>query len=543
MVGYREDGGKATGAKSPKSIGRWSGAALRFPMHVLFFSIYPILALLAANIGQVLPMEGARMLLASILLGLLLLAASWLLLRRLPSAAILASFTVLLILSYGHVYTGLKEAGLSGATVVRHRFLLPVALLLPPAVFMGLRRAKPDSLTPYLNVTAVAACLFPLTVLVTGELQRLAAMPNETDPTECRLSPVPGQALPDVYLIIMDAYERDDVLWEMHGYDNSDFIESLEGMGFYVARGSLSNYRHTELSISSLLNMDYVQSYPDSFVRGRYDQWSIIQKIKASQVRRDLECIGYETVAFETEAFWTEWDDADYYLTRQKGLLGGMGLLGGVSRFEEEFLQTTLARAYLDGAGIAAKGRTGALSPYAEARDLILFQFDQLERLPAIPSPKLVFVHVLSPHPPFVFGPHGEPAEEGEFSTGRTAGTAGGGQLAAYSNQVEYLNSRLVRAVSEILRQSEADPIIIIQGDHGWADRNPEDKLSILNAYHLPGAGGSLLYPTITPVNSFRLVLNTYFGGDFEVLDDVSYFSSEQAKFDFVEIENTWSGD
>ena len=47
--------------------------------------------------------------------------------------------------------------------------------------------------------------------------------------------------------------------------------------------------------------------------------------------------------------------------------------------------------------------------------------------------------------------------------------------------------------------------------------------LPILNAYHLPDKGRSSIYPTITPVNTFRLLFNEYFGANFEILEDKNY--------------------
>lgn len=40
---------------------------------------------------------------------------------------------------------------------------------------------------------------------------------------------------PDVYLIILGAYLRDDILLEVYQYDNSEFIDALTELGFYVA--------------------------------------------------------------------------------------------------------------------------------------------------------------------------------------------------------------------------------------------------------------------------------------------------------------------
>ena len=55
---------------------------------------------------------------------------------------------------------------------------------------------------------------------------------------------------------------------------------------------------------------------------------------------------------------------------------------------------------------------------------------------------------------------------------------------------------------------------------------NVAERFSILNAYHLPGVPEGVLYPRISPVNSFRVVLSHYFDIEYELLDDRSYFST-----------------
>ena len=77
--------------------------------------------------------------------------------------------------------------------------------------------------------------------------------------------------------------------------------------------------------------------------------------------------------------------------------------------------------------------------------------------------------------------------------------------------------------------------MIIIQGDHGagvgedyWSIDGPgvPQRAAILNAYYLPIGCERDLYPGITPVNTFRIVLNCYFGASYLLLEDVTYFSS-----------------
>jgi hypothetical protein len=66
------------------------------------------------------------------------------------------------------------------------------------------------------------------------------------------------EATPDIYYIILDGYGRADMLQALYGFDNSMFVNALEQRGFVVASESQSNYHRTLLSLSSSLNMQYL---------------------------------------------------------------------------------------------------------------------------------------------------------------------------------------------------------------------------------------------------------------------------------------------
>jgi hypothetical protein len=94
-------------------------------LHPLLFALYPALSLLAANADQIPLTQGLRITLATLVAGILVYAAARLTLQRDDAAALVASLTLMAALSYGRLYDGLKELGLSGETLVRHRYLLP----------------------------------------------------------------------------------------------------------------------------------------------------------------------------------------------------------------------------------------------------------------------------------------------------------------------------------------------------------------------------------------------------------------------------------
>ena len=52
-----------------------------------------------------------------------------------------------------------------------------------------------------------------------------------------------------------------------------------------------------------------------------------------------------------------------------------------------------------------------------------------------------------------------------------------------------------------------------------------KERISIFNAYYLPGHALQFLYDSITPVNSFRIIFDHYFGTNLGVLEDKTYFT------------------
>ncbi|MFC1736984.1 hypothetical protein ACFL1X_12780, partial [Candidatus Hydrogenedentota bacterium] len=114
-----------------------------------------------------------------------------------------------------------------------------------------------------------------------------------------------------------------------------------------------------------------------------------------------------------------------------------------------------------------------------------------------------------------------------------------------YIDQLVFVTRKTQETIDAILANSERPPIIILQSDHGpgstltWdkpEETNFHERLSILNAYYLPNEGDERLYENISPVNSFRVVLNRYFNTDLELLDDKSYFSTWPKPYKFIPV-------
>jgi hypothetical protein len=200
---------------------------------------------------------------------------------------------------------------------------------------------------------------------------------------------------------------------------------------------------------------------------------------------------------------------------------------GGLNKFEAMLISTSGGRFVFDIASLLPKYIQQKLDyPNQIHRERVLFVLDSLEKLPSIPGPKFVFAHIVSPHPPYVFGPDGQVVEQE------------GKDIDGYRDQIIYLNSRLIPILKNIIANSEVPPIIIIQGDHGAVYTVKEERMAILNAYYLPEGGSNRLYEHITPVNTFRVIFSHYFNADLELLDDISYYSGYDKPYIYTIIED-----
>jgi len=176
-----------------------------------------------------------------------------------------------------------------------------------------------------------------------------------------------------------------------------------------------------------------------------------------------------------------------------------------------------------------------------DVRDRLLCQFSELPKIKdRVQEPIFVFNHFVSPHAPYVFGPNGESVSYvimSDFSLDE--------KQEAFVDQITFLNKNIKEIVDELILESENPPIIIIQSDHGvdvkgWGLTNDEkysyERQANLNAYYLPDDKQSLIYDTITPVNSFRLIFNAYFNDTYPLVEDTIYHSSSNQPYNFTDV-------
>jgi hypothetical protein len=248
--------------------------------------------------------------------------------------------------------------------------------------------------------------------------------------------------------------------------------------------------------------------------------------IQHSEVARCLKQHGYKTVAVQSGYPITECPSFDRYISICPFVL---------NEFQRALFHTTCFSPlhYL------ASCWSG--SWYSSHRQLVLGD------LAAIPnavdnsiSPCFVFAHILMPHPPFVFDARGNTVNPPMHTFGTKW------DRRKYSDQIAFANTQVTKVVDAILSSSRRPSLIILQGDHGpdteWFERKvsyterPKDRFAIFNAIYLPPGVDVGLYDTMTPVNTFRLILDRYFYTNLGRLEDRCYFSEYANPYVFVDV-------
>lgn len=295
---------------------------------------------------------------------------------------------------------------------------------------------------------------------------------------------------PDIYHIILDEFASIRSAQELLGYDNGSFSIQLHELGFQPENESESAYAMTQLAIASVLNMSDIPSTKNA-----------IAMIRKNKVTDFLASVGYQIIDFPVDGLTNINNSSKSYIFSQRS-----GSVFINAFYEKLATMSVFYRLYEN-----MRAKDEAYLNYS--REETLFKLNTVPTLAADPGPKYVFVHLMCPHVPFVFGENGEKIpsiHHNDFSDKRY-----------YLGQYRFISAEIVKMVTKILRNSEKEPIIIVQSDHGYrgsqrktfGDVIPEEAkkriflgLFLPEGIQAPDAG----FRTSTEI--FPFILDTFFG-------------------------------
>lgn len=508
-------------------------------VHPFLFGLFFVLALYSANVHEVSFSQVVGPILVVVGSTGFILLLAWLLLKRnLRRAGLLTSIAVILCLSYGHVVNVIDKQPGAGFNFFTPMSGLAIVIWIAWVGMFGIsvylirwywkKRWNPNlgKVTTLLNVVSAVLIVMPVITIVVQEARGSRGYQGKPDTGGSQLS-VPERP-PDIYYIILDRYASAGTLEERLGFDNSEFIDYLTDKGFYVASESRDNYLNTEHSLASSLNMDYLDGLVEEVGENTADLSPLYAMLQDYEVWRLIKSADYQFI--HVGSWWEPTRENRYADVN-------INYGGSLPEFSRLVLKTTAID--LLGWMLGLWGDERRIQ-YERVR----YEFDEISKIPEREEPSFVFAHFLTPHPPYVFDSNGDLLPPQEDVSVRACEERYLGQLVGTNQMVK-------SCIDSIFARSEVPPIIILQSDEGpypdfastfsWTESQGSDldlrvKSGILNAYYFPGVDGNIFYPSITPVNSFRLVFNLYFGTHLELLPDKYYYWHPGQPYSFIEV-------
>ncbi len=339
------------------------------------------------------------------------------------------------------------------------------------------RLARHRSMQGLATCTTLFLLVYPLTVLG-GKVMSSDPVMVDTS-TESDIAGLSSK--PDILMLVLDAYGGPQVLEDIYGYDNGAILDRLRDRGFDVPAAVTANYGRTQLSVSTVLQMDYVAGEQ---VLTQDDIHSLLRVMGGdNRLASTLRAQGYRTV--HVESGWlgsrcgprvdvcveSPWPDETFYDAVYRSILVG-----------------------LPGLELGRPFTLGALNA-------MTWLEKDLPRLLADDQPDFIFAHVLMPHPPLFLDGDCTPDWRGGaqgFAMGRAAHTEADTARvrSLYLQQVECANSLITRVTGAL----GEDDAIVIMGDHGpdsqgqlyvqsdaWTDEQRVERFGAFLAARVPG--------------------------------------------------------
>ena len=519
--------------------------AASLPIYPILFALWFVLFEYSHNRNDLTPSVVFKPLVAALVIASLLLGMSLLAVRSLSKAALIAGSLVFITFSYGHLADFIRAHGPD--VLASGRFLLPFLLLFfGGLVYLILRTQPPERLlkiTPKLNLVGLVLVLFNLAPVIFS--------------TQVKLTPdkSPGIKIsknlknpPDIYYIVPEDYAGNRVLKSHFKYDNSEFTNYLDSKGFITDANSIPNYPYSPPSLASTLNMRYLDREAKQYDGKTKSVVPYYNLMEDNRVVRTFKSIGYQYV--HVGSWWgptskSKLADKTFSTPTSYTIFNKPYI---PTEFERTLFNTSIGQILLK-----HPARIGGLtffksqSSSTDNRAQTLFsQVDYIKQsVVPMKGPKFTFMHIMSPHRPFVFDEDCKQIAEGTPDTIEFAKTQ---YIPRYVEQLKCTNRQLRQIIDTILSQSSRPPIIVLQSDEGeypfeyWQGeiekdrydwyKAPADLLKIKfqsqSAFYLPGMKNPNM-KDVAFVNTFRFILSQYFGADLPNLPQKYYISDEHA--------------
>jgi hypothetical protein len=459
---------------------------------------------------------------------LLILAFTFWIFRNNSKASVATFFISLFCLAFGFLYDSLKQIN-APALLIKFTFLLPIIALLFISFLIYLWKKKTNfsELYLFLNMLFIILILseipnsikrYRLDKSVHNLIDFRFRSYNEYNPAK----ELPDSSKPDIYFLVFDALASSNSLQKELGKNNFQLDSFLLQQGFYVAANARANYNWTIHSLSSTLNMDYLPTWiapvmndPKAYFWGSA---SILNNSLFSILKKE----GYETHSYQPISFANpDWPGVSYFNSLKENHYYFKTLPGRIYR--DIFWNYSKINIQF------IKEKQMQIIDFRNQEKKIFFDTTKSlikQSCSETDKPKFIYGHFMLPHEPYTFDSAGNIKSAEQTLVKRKEDDA-----EAYFNQVIYAGKVIRELVNYIKQHNKKNTIIIIEGDHGYKTPDGEKSgytFQNMNAIYFPDQQYNLLYDSLSPVNTFRIVFNKYFDAKFDMLKDSSTLVTQQ---------------
>lgn len=415
---------------------------------------------------------------------------------------------------FGPIHDFLKSLPLP-AFLISYTFILSLTIITFILLIVRLKKiAPPVKANRFFLYLTILFCILEsgitLFYLVTDKIKKNDPAGNNPvlDP---KLSIKDIKQKPDIFFIVIDEYTSSKALKKYFNFDNSLMDSSLSEAGFFISTNSQSNYNATLFSIGSSLNMQYFNSDIEETPYNTFRWLQGIYTYNKSFLPILLEKNGYEIInlslfdlknhPIQVEALFKEFSNETMYHST---------LFGRIKRD----IYWNIA--------IRLPGYSKSSPPDIKFINRNYSNYCNFlrELKKETNKPRFVISHVLIPHKPAYVDRKGQPRRV------TTEDLTDKKHDELYLEQLIYVNTWIDSIAKTAASPERSRPLVlIIEGDHGnrfakWGTAIREKQFMNLNAYYFSDKDYSMLYDSISPVNSFRVMLNKYFNSGLPLLKD-----------------------
>jgi hypothetical protein len=455
------------------------------------------------------------------------IVTSLLIVRKPIKAAVFSFYLLSVFFLFGALHDFLKST-IKNKLFVSYTFLLLLIAFATVVFLVSLVRRKKD-MAPgfrYFNYLVIIFVMLEIGTLVYYVITR-KFLDNDLVPKKERVNfkSCSNSKKPDIFFVVFDGYTSSKCLKEEFDYENKDVDSLLNANHFFTSANSRSNYNITPFSLSATMNLNYLEGGLEKKLASSRVFLQAMETLKGNQLVKFLRAQGYEiknygcfdladvpteTIPYFNNLAYSQIDNQTLF-SRIKRDIGWnfaiKNIFTGAFQIPEGYKKKKAYHLYRNEYNL--RGLLNELKVHSD-------------------TPRFVYVHIVLPHEPFYLNSDGKEVSDTDILLNRIDLERG------YLGQLKYCNRLLKNLIQRVPASPGDERVVIIEGDHGFRNYKvqvPADKIFMnLNTYYFSDGDYSQLYDGISPVNSFRVVLNKYFCQSLPMLKDSSVYLIDNLK-------------